>query len=113
MVKILNQGALQPGSGNAQIAAGTTSERGTAPSQSAESVSLDCLAPGQSAVISHIATDVAEAGLKMHLMELGFVSGSSITYLMSTPFGDPRIYSLRGTSIALRKSEARCIRVRT
>jgi Fe2+ transport system protein FeoA len=31
---------------------------------------------------------------------------------MSTPFGDPNIYALRGTSIALRKSEAKCIRVR-
>lgn len=69
---------------------------------------LDTLAPGQGAVIAGI---VAEAGLKMHLMELGFVAGSPITFLMSTPFGDPHIYSLRGTSIALRKSEARCIRI--
>lgn len=72
-------------------------------------VTLASLAPGQAAAISHI---VADAALKLHLMELGFVSGSPITYLMSTPFGDPRIYSLRGTSIALRKSEARCIHVR-
>lgn len=70
---------------------------------------LDTLVPGQSATISHLSADPS---LKLHLMELGFVAGSPITFLMSTPFGDPLIYSLRGTSIALRKSEARCIHVR-
>lgn len=72
-------------------------------------VTLDSLAPGQSATITQVAAD---ASLKLHLMELGFVAGSPITFLMTTPFGDPHIYSLRGTSIALRKSEARCIHVR-
>lgn len=71
---------------------------------------LDTLAPGQSASIARV---TAEGGLRMHLMELGFVAGSPITFLMSTPFRDPNIYCLRGTSIALRKSEARCIQVTT
>lgn len=69
---------------------------------------LDTLAPGQCASIARV---TADGGLRMHLMELGFVAGSSITFLMSTPFRDPNIYCLRGTSIALRKSEARCIQV--
>lgn len=73
-------------------------------------VSLDSLKPGQVGTVLRIE---AEPVLKLHLMELGFVTGSPIVFLMSTPFGDPNIYSLRGTSIALRKSEARCIRVRT
>ena len=72
-------------------------------------VALDSLRPGESGTILLV---TAEAGLKMHLMELGFVAGSPIAFLMSTPFGDPNIYALRGTSIALRKSEAICIRVR-
>lgn len=72
-------------------------------------VSLDSLRPGQAGVVLRVEADAA---LKLHLMELGFVSGSPIAFLMSTPFGDPRIYALRGTTIALRKSEARCIRVR-
>lgn len=76
----------------------------------ATSATLDSLRPGQTASIAGIAAD---SGLKLHLMELGFVIGSPITFLMSTPFGDPHIYSLRGTSIALRKSEARCILVTT
>lgn len=73
-------------------------------------VALDSLAPGQTGTVLRIE---AEPVLKLHLMELGFVAGSPIVFLMSTPFGDPNIYALRGTSIALRKSEARCIRVRT
>jgi ferrous iron transport protein A len=71
---------------------------------------LDLLRPGEAGVVVKVE---AEPALKLHLMELGFVAGSPIVFLMSTPFGDPNIYALRGTSIALRKSEAKCIRVRT
>lgn len=70
---------------------------------------LDHLRPGQGGIVQGIEAD---ASLKLHLMELGFVAGSPIVFLMSTPFGDPNVYALRGTSIALRKSEAKCIRVR-
>ena len=72
--------------------------------------SLDGLRPGQDAVVSGIS---AAPALRMHLLELGFVAGSPVAFLMSTPFGDPGIYSLRGASIALRRSEARCILVKT
>lgn len=96
MVKIIQRDNVLPGYGKAPAAAGPVT-------------TLDSLAIGQSASISHVSADPA---LKLHLMELGFVAGSPITYLMSTPFGDPHIYSLRGTSIALRKTEARCIHVR-
>jgi Fe2+ transport system protein FeoA len=72
-------------------------------------VALDSLKPGETGTVLRIH---AEPALKLHLMELGFVTGSPIAFLMSTPFGDPNIYALRGTSIALRKSEASCIRVR-
>ena len=74
-----------------------------------EGTTLDRLRPGQAGVVLKVEADAA---LKIHLMELGFVAGSPLTFLMSTPFGDPNIYALRGTSIALRKSEAKCIRIR-
>ncbi|MEO6095327.1 MAG: FeoA family protein [Fibrobacteria bacterium] len=80
------------------------------PGEPGPGVALDSLKPGESGTILRIHADPA---LKLHLMELGFVTGSPIAFLMSTPFGDPNIYALRGTSIALRKSEASCIRVRT
>jgi ferrous iron transport protein A len=80
------------------------------PGPSGEGKPLDQLRPGEAGVVLKVE---AEPALKLHLMELGFVAGSPIVFLMSTPFGDPHIYALRGTSIALRKSEAKCIRVRT
>jgi ferrous iron transport protein A len=97
MVKIIQRDNVLQGFDKAPVPAGSE-------------VTLDALAPGQSASISHLSAGPA---LKLHLMELGFVAGSPITFLMTTPFGDPHIFSLRGTSIALRKSEARCIHVRT
>jgi ferrous iron transport protein A len=102
MVKIIHRESLAPGAETP--AAGAQSLEGND-----VGVSLDTLRPGQTGTVVRV-----EAGpaLKLHLMELGFVSGSPIAFLMSTPFGDPNIYALRGTSIALRKSEAKCIRVR-
>ncbi len=82
---------------------------GQDPSGPEEGVSLVSLKRGEGGTISRV---TAEPAMKLHLMELGFVPGSAITFLMPTPFGDPNIYALRGTSIALRKSEAECIRVR-
>ncbi|MDB5047361.1 MAG: feoA [Fibrobacteres bacterium] len=95
MVKIINREPVVAGTETAGAESG---------------VALDSLKPGEAGTILHIS---AEPALKLHLMELGFVAGSAISFLMSTPFGDPNIYALRGTSIALRKSEAKCIRVRT
>lgn len=112
MVKILRETSA---SGPTPNAFGTPQTLATNSADAANSadvageMSLAALRPGQGAVITRVDAD---AGLKLHLLELGFVAGSPITFLMSTPFGDPNIYALRGTSIALRKSEAKCIRVK-
>ncbi len=50
--------------------------------------------------------------LRRRLLEIGFTEGCKVRFVMATPFGDPLVFSLRGASIALRKSEARCVRVR-
>jgi ferrous iron transport protein A len=50
--------------------------------------------------------------LRRRLLEIGFTEGCTVRFVMATPFGDPLVFSLRGASIALRKSEARCVRVR-
>jgi len=102
MVKIAQRESLSQGR---QAADAPASETGAG----SEGTTLDGLRPGQAGVVVKVD---AEPALKLHLMELGFVAGSPISFLMSTPFGDPNIYALRGTSIALRKSEAKCIRVR-
>jgi len=71
---------------------------------------LDRLRSGQEAVIVSIE---GEALQRRRLLEAGFVPGSLVHFLMATPFGDPLVFSLRGTHIALRQSDARHVRIRT
>lgn len=83
---------------------------GSRPSQAAaETISLDRLAPNVEAVVESVEGDPLS---RRRLLEAGFVAGSRVRFLMATPFGDPLVFSLRGTSIALRRSDARHVRVR-
>ncbi len=55
--------------------------------------------------------EAAAPGLRRRLLETGFTAGCPVRFVVATPFGDPLVFSLRGTSLALRQSEARCVRV--
>ncbi|MBI4860160.1 MAG: ferrous iron transport protein A [Candidatus Riflebacteria bacterium] len=56
--------------------------------------------------------DVAgDAGTCLALLELGFTPGQRVVLVAVAPFGDPVAVSLRGTVIALRQGEARCVRL--
>lgn len=46
------------------------------------------------------------------LLELGFTQGERIRVIARAPFGDPIMIEVRGAVVALRKEEARCIRIR-
>jgi len=70
---------------------------------------LDKLEPFQEGVVTGID---GEKTSRRRLLEAGFVIGSRVRFLMATPFRDPLVYSLRGTSIALRKNEARSVCIR-
>lgn len=70
---------------------------------------LDLLKPETDAVVAGLE---GTSAFRRRLLEAGFVEGSRVRFLMATPFGDPLVFSLRGTSIALRKSEARGVKVR-
>lgn len=48
---------------------------------------------------------------RRRMLDLGFVSGSNVTVLFSSPFGDPRAYLIRGTIIAIRDEDAKKINV--
>jgi ferrous iron transport protein A len=72
-------------------------------------LTLDRLRAGQDGMI--VAVD-GEPALRRRLLEAGFVPDSPVHFLMATPFGDPLVFSLRGTHIALRQSEARHVRIR-
>jgi Fe2+ transport system protein FeoA len=74
----------------------------------AEAASLATLNQGQEAKVESLC---GPAALRRRLMEIGFVPGSMVRFERPTPFGDPLVFSLRGSQIALRRSEAKCIRL--
>jgi ferrous iron transport protein A len=63
---------------------------------------------GETAILSDIelSTPVAE-----HLMNLGFVPGLEVTVARSGPGGDPRVYRVEGTEVAMRRDLSRHIHV--
>jgi Fe2+ transport system protein FeoA len=46
------------------------------------------------------------------LMELGFLPGTRVVAGLSAPGGDPRVFQVDGSEIALRRETARRLRVR-
>ena len=73
------------------------------------SASLVDLRPGEQGVLDRLELpdDVSR-----RLMELGFVPGSPIIAAMSAPGGDPRVFRVDGSEIALRRETAACLTIR-
>jgi Fe2+ transport system protein FeoA len=63
---------------------------------------------GESAVLGEFEM---EPGTAEHLMNLGLIPGVQVTVAHSGPGGDPRIYRVEGTELALRGELSRCIAV--
>jgi ferrous iron transport protein A len=63
---------------------------------------------GESAILGdlELAAPVAD-----HLMNLGFVPGLEVTVARSSPGGDPRVYRVEGTEVAIRRDLSRHILV--
>jgi ferrous iron transport protein A len=76
--------------------------------RSTGSSALADLRVGESAILSELqlAAPVAE-----HLMNLGFVPGLEVKVLRSGPGGDPRVYRVDGTEVAMRRDLSRHIHV--
>ena len=64
---------------------------------------LTALKRGESAVLDHIDLPDDEA---RRLMELGFLPGHTITPAHSAPGGDPRVFQVDGSEVALRRETA-------
>ncbi|MEB3238530.1 MAG: FeoA family protein [Candidatus Sericytochromatia bacterium] len=45
-----------------------------------------------------------------HLMELGFTRGARVRFLARTPFGGPVVVEVRGARLAIRLSDAACLK---
>lgn len=67
------------------------------------------LRTGEQGVIDHI--DLPE-DISRRLMELGFVPGHTIAAAHSAPGGDPRVFRVDGSEVALRRETARHLRLR-
>ena len=72
--------------------------------QSSFKKNLTELRRGESAILGHIDLDDAEA---RRLMELGFLPGHSVTAAHAAPGGDPRVFQVDGSEVALRRETAR------
>jgi len=67
------------------------------------------LRQGETAVIDDI--DLPD-DMAHRLMELGFLPGSTVEAARSAPGGDPRVFRIDGTEIALRRETADHVMVR-
>ncbi len=50
--------------------------------------------------------------LSTRLMELGFVPGTVVAGGYAAPGGDPRVFRVDGSEVALRRETACCVRIR-
>lgn len=71
--------------------------------------SLADLRCGQAAVLEvlHVPEDLGR-----RLMELGFFPGSDVVAAGCAPGGDPRVYRVDGSEIALRRETARLLKIK-
>jgi Fe2+ transport system protein FeoA len=71
--------------------------------------SLEDLRPGEEGVIERLdlPKDVAR-----RLMELGFLPGQRVIRAMAAPGGDPRVFRVDGSEIALRRETAARLHLR-
>jgi ferrous iron transport protein A len=73
------------------------------------SVTLCDLRRGDACILASIDLPGDDA---RRLMELGFLPGTRVTAGQSAPGGDPRVFQVDGSEIALRRETARQMRVR-
>lgn len=71
-------------------------------------MTLDNLQPGKRGKITQIQ---GEETLQIRLSSIGLIPGSTITLDHTALFGDPRTYTIQGTQISLRNSEAKMIEI--
>jgi len=71
-------------------------------------VALTDLGLGEAGTVDHISLPLADQQL---LMRVGLVPGAQVRFSRRAPMGDPSVYSIDGTEIALRAETARHILV--
>lgn len=72
--------------------------------------SLADLMPGGSGLIVEVSDDIDPATAR-RLVDLGFAPGAPVSVVRRAPMADPVIFRVAGGDVALRRGQARCIRV--
>ncbi len=88
---------------------GNSSLQETHPGGGAFTATLVDLRRGDVAILDRIDLPGEDA---RRLMELGFLPGTQVTAGQSAPGGDPRVFQVDGSEIALRTETARRLRIR-
>ncbi|MCB9385381.1 MAG: ferrous iron transport protein A [Bryobacterales bacterium] len=70
---------------------------------------LSDLHPGQSGVVDRLDLEADDA---RRLMELGFLPGARVLMSRRSPFGDPSVFRIDDSEVALRRETARQITLR-
>jgi ferrous iron transport protein A len=73
------------------------------PSNKNSAKNLTELKPGEAGVLVKLDLPADDA---QRLMEMGFVPGHSVTRGLSAPGGDPRVFRVDGSEVALRRETA-------
>jgi ferrous iron transport protein A len=76
----------------------------TATAKKSSAKNLTELKPGEEGVLEKL--DLPEDDAQ-RLMEMGFVPGHAVTRGLSAPGGDPRVFRVDGSEVALRRETAR------
>ncbi len=69
-------------------------------------MNLDDVSVNETVIIDFVDT---EKTLKKRLQDIGFIKGSEVTLLYSSPSGSPKAYLIKGAVIALRKNDCKNI----
>ena len=64
---------------------------------------LTQLTPAQTGTIYEIKNDCE---IRRRLQDIGFVKGTKVRCMFSSPLGDPTAYRVKGTTVALRYEDA-------
>ena len=76
---------------------------------SAPSATLYDLRRGEAGIVDRIDLPSEDA---RRLMELGFLPGARVTAGLSAPGGDPKVFQVDGSEVALRRETARRLKIR-
>ena len=73
-------------------------------------MSLDEIKLNKKAIIKKVE---CQGNIKRRLLDLGFIKGTEITPILISPSKDPRAFYIRGSTIALRKEDAKNVLVKS